>query len=232
MWNKWQVGALAAIAAIAAFVDIYFEPPKSPLDYLRLVSASTTAATLAVTIFHFGLWRYLPRAIAPQPDINGTWKVGGIPWLLDDDGGKPVPPFEGFMFVKQDYFSLSMRQETDDSSSELEVERFVLTKGGKFVLWAIYYCEPRPSTRPGTLRPHYGAMELTFSQHELKGHFWTDGVYISRDGRRIIGGYLRLYDRKPELLQDYDVAATAYKPNTAVATSPVSQVSPPGVAAS
>ncbi len=229
MWNKWQVSALAAIGAIAAFAAIYFEPPTGALDYFRIVSASVTAATITVTIFHFGLWRYLPRAIAPQPDINGTWRVQAIPWSLEDDDSQPVQYLEGFMFVKQDYFALSMRQETEDASSELEVERFVLTKGGKFVLWAIYFCEPRPTIRPGKLRPHYGAMELTYSQHELKGHFWTDGVYIGRSGRKIIGGYLRLYDRRPELLQDYEAAVAEYA-NTAAASLPVSKVSPPGAA--
>ena len=198
MPNKWQVSTLAVIAAIAAFAAIYFEQPTNALDYLRVISASITATTISVMVFHFGLWRYLPKTVAPQPDINGTWRVQIKPWTLDDNTTL-LEPVEGFMFVKQDYFTLSMRQETDDMSSELEVEKFVVTKGGKFVLWAIYFCEPRPSAPPGLLRPHYGAFELTYSQHELKGHFWTDGVYVGRSGRKIVGGHLHLYDRKTEL---------------------------------
>ena len=216
MPNKWQVSALAAVAVIAALVDIYFETPTKPLDFLRVISASLTAATVTVTVFHFGLWRYLPEAIAPQPDINGTWRVEATPWSPDGDDDQ-LERFEGYMFVKQNYFTLSMRQETPDASSELEVEKFVLTTGGQFKLWAIYFCEPRATTRPESLRSHYGALTLTYSAHELKGRFWIDGVYTDRKGRKVIGGQLRLHDRKKEVFHDYEAAVAAYASNAGAA---------------
>jgi hypothetical protein len=223
MPNKWQVSAIVVIAVSAAIAAIYFEQPTKALDFLRVISASITATTTSILVFHLGLWRYLPKAIAPQPDINGTWRVQIRPWSLEDNT-KLLEPFDGFMFVKQNYFTLSMRQETEDVSSELEVEKFVLTRGGQFVLWAIYFAGPRPSTPPGLLRPHYGAFELTYSQHELKGHFWTDGVYVGRTGRKIIGGHLRLYDRNSVLFDDYEAAAAAYAINPGGASPPGPQL--------
>jgi hypothetical protein len=99
MPNKWQVSTLAVIAAVAAFAAIYFERPTAALDYVRVISASITATTISITVFHFGLWRYLPKAVAPQPDINGTWRVQINPWILDDNT-KSLEPIVGFMFVK------------------------------------------------------------------------------------------------------------------------------------
>ncbi|NQD91677.1 hypothetical protein HP532_03300 [Pseudomonas sp. CrR25] len=212
MPNRWQVGALVAVALISFLAALFSdETPSTLLDVLRLFSASITATTLSLAVFHFGLWRYVPKVFAPKPDINGTWRVRIEPWTPDGD---TLEPFDGYMFVRQNYFTLSMRLETENACSELEAEKFIITKGGLFELWAIYFCEPRAALHPNSLRPHYGAMKLVYSKKrdsvELKGRFWTDGVLTNKAGHNVIGGNMLLYDRKPETLHDYEVAVDAY----------------------
>jgi len=207
MPNRWQLTVLAVIAVVPAIAAFYFEPPKDLLDILRIFSTSITAVTVAVSAFHFGLWRYLPRLIAPKPDINGTWRVEATSWTAEGE----KHPFEGYMFVKQDYFTLSMRQETLLTASELEVENFVLSRAGLFDLWAIYRCEARADQPPDAIKPHYGAMRLRFSHNELNGRFWIDGTIETPDGQRVCGGHLRLYDRKPQFFHNYEEAAVAYQ---------------------
>jgi hypothetical protein len=210
MPNKWQVSALAAVIAISLLATTYFEPPTTWLDGLRVISAAVTAASIAVALFHFFLWRYLPKELVRKPNINGTWRVRAEPWSPD---GVKLDPFDGYMFVRQYYFTMSMRQETETSHSELEAENFITTKGGLFELWAIYHCEPRATAKPQSIQSHYGSFYLRYSENELKGRFWIDGTLTDAQGRKVSGGEMRLYDRKKELLHDYEQAKAAYAAN-------------------
>lgn len=211
--NKWQLGILVIIAFGAFYLAaILGEPPTKWSDILRLVSASITATTVSVAAFHLGVWRWLPHFLAPKPIVDGTWEVTGTPWSKDD---KPTLPFKGYLFVKQHYFTLSMSLVTEQTSSELVVEQFSMTKGGLHELWAIYYCEPRPTVDPNLVRPHYGAVRLTLTSSDgriqLSGRYWIDGEYIDQHGQHVNGGKLLFSNRKSKNYCDYAAAEQAYK---------------------
>ena len=212
MPNKWQITALLTIAFGAFFAASLLGPPPSTLhDLLRLTSAAITATTVALSAFHIGLWRWMPKVLAPRPDINGTWRVIGSPWSKT---GESIPAFEGFMFVKQHYFTMSMRLETSETSSELEAEQFTISKAGAYQLWAVYFCEPHASGSPDSIRPHYGAFTFKYQNVEgaaqLKGRYWIDGEVQDRNGRKSTGGGLVLSDRKIKNYHDYENARRAY----------------------
>lgn len=213
MPNKWQIGVLVTIAFGAFFVAIILgHSPSTPFELLRLISAAITATTISVTVFHLGVWRWLPDFLAPKPDLNGTWRVKGVPWA---DSSEEAESFEGFMFVKQHYFTMSMRLETAESTSELEAEQFTISKGGLYQLWAVYHCEPRSSEIPNSVIPHYGAFKLTRHKADggeiLNGRYWVDGYVKDKKGRRIVGGKLELYDRRLKNYKNYDTAVRAYQ---------------------
>lgn len=226
MPNKWQISSLVAVALMSFTVALYFGNGTtstiviegtfssiqiSLMDLLRAFSAAITATTIALTLFHLGLWRYLPKAIAPRPDINGTWRVLAEPWSRDKIRSSP---FEGYMFVKQNYFTLSMRLETETACSELEAEKFNITKGELYELWAIYFCEPRAGVFSKDVLSHYGAMKLNYveigDQVRLEGRFWIDGIYYGKENNPVEGGKLILHDRKKKIYHSYESAKAAY----------------------
>jgi hypothetical protein len=212
MPNKWQITALLGIAFAAFYLALVLGPPPStPQDLLKLVSASITATTVSLTAFHLGLWRWMPSFLAPRPDINGTWRAKGVPWSKD---GESIEAFDGFMFVKQHYFSMSMRLETSETCSELEAEQFTISRAGTYQLWATYFCEPHASASPNSLRPHYGAFTLKYQKSagsiQLKGRYWIDGEVANKQGKASPGGSLVLYERRATNYRDFENATSAY----------------------
>ena len=122
---------------------------------------------------------------------------------------RPAAAFTGFMIVQQNYFTLSMRLLTAETSSELIAEQFVITKAGAYELWAVYYCEPRANRQPKTVVPHYGAMRLAClgngTDMKLEGHYWVDS-----NDPNLTDGSLCLTDRRAEHFDDYESATAAF----------------------
>jgi len=196
MLNRAQIFALAAIFAIPFFFSIpYGTNLNSPGALVRLISPAVTAVSVALWVFNFGLWRFLPRSLAPKPDLNGTWKVEIKPF--SSNPGPPRPPIVGFMFVTQTYANLSMRLETEDTWSELEAEQITISKAGHYQLWAVYHCRGHI---PGRTPDHYGAMILNYRKTgdgvRLGGHFWIDGDLKDSAGLHLDDGLIELYAKK------------------------------------
>ena len=176
---------------------------------IHLISPSITAVSLVLWAFNFGLWRFMPRFLAPKPDLNGTWKVEIRP---TPSSGTPLSPITGFMFVKQSYSSLSMRLETEDTTSELEAEQITISKSNHYQLWAVYYCQSRI---PGKIPHHYGAMMMIYQKSrdgvKLDGHFWIDGELKDAMGRHLDDGLLRLSTRRRKRYASFDDARKNFK---------------------
>jgi hypothetical protein len=187
MFTYWQTLALAAIACFPFLLAVSTgQRISSATDVLHLVSNSISALTIALAAFNWGLWRILPRALAPKPNLNGTWLVTLTP---TDPEGRSLPCIRGFMRVKQSYTSLSMRLFTADTHSELISETIGVLKSGTFQLSAIYECEPYVT---GRIPLHRGAMVLieedAGSTRAFNGHFWIDGDLHDREHNRLNDG--------------------------------------------
>lgn len=210
--NRFQLGALALISASAIATIVYLGgAPSTISDYLRLASATITAVTLAVAIFHYFAWRYLPAFLSPRPVISGTWRVVGKPRTLNGIMGTQ---FNGFMFIEQKYFSVSMRLVTEHSESELVSHEFNLTEGNVYEVWAIYLAEPREAIDPARIRAHYGAVRLKLGSLKqapvITGRYWIDGEYNNFHDERILGGELAFTKHIPKNCQTYDEATRTY----------------------
>jgi SMODS-associating 2TM, beta-strand rich effector domain len=208
MPNRLLLSALGVIGAAAAAVAWYLNPPTTLMDYLRVISAAPTAIAIAFGAFEWGLWRFLPAfVIAPKKDLNGTWKVQAENESLD---GKHKDQFQGYMFVRQSYLTLSMRLETPTTTSELEVDEFVRKKGGTIQLWAIYDCSARGDKSQESIKRHYGAMILDCNPTELNGRFWVNQVLKNEQGHEFITGTLKLSERRDTVFHSYEEADAAY----------------------
>lgn len=210
--NRFQLGALGLVSASAIAVAVYLGgPPASLTDYLRLASAAVTSVTVAVAAFHFFAWQWLPKFLSPRPVISGTWRVTGKPRTVNGTVGTL---FNGFMFVEQKYFSVSMRLVTEHSESELVSHEFNLTEGDVFEIWAIYLAEPREAIDPARLRAHYGAVRLKLGSLKqapvISGRYWIDGEYTNFHGDKVLGGELSFGTRIPKNCKTYDEATRAY----------------------
>lgn len=210
--NRFQLGTLALIAGAAIATTIYFGGvPNSPSDFLRLASAAITSVTVAVATFHYFAWRWLPRFLSPRPVISGTWRVVGKPRTVTGGIGTQ---FNGFMFVEQKYFSVSMRLVTEHSESELVSHEFNLTEGDVFEVWAIYLAEPRESIDPARIRAHYGAVRLRLGTLKrapvIFGRYWIDGEYTNFHGEKVLGGELSFSAHIPTNCKTFEEATRTY----------------------
>jgi len=210
--NRFQLVALALISAAAIAAAVYFGgAPASLSDYLRLASAAVTSVTLAVAAFHYIAWRWLPKFLSPRPVISGTWRVVGKPRTVN---GATGTQFNGFMFVEQKYFSISMRLVTEHTESELVSHEFNLTEGDVFEIWAIYLAEPRDAIDPARIRAHYGAVRLKLgsikSTPVISGRYWIDGEYTNFHGEKVLGGELAFTTHVATNCKTYEEATRAY----------------------
>jgi hypothetical protein len=215
MPNKWQLTALVAVAVLGAWLDYIFvlhSPEFTAVIAWRLVSTSVTWTGAILYLFNIYFWRWFRRLpIAPKPLMAGTWRVKGSPWGV---GSAPLDPFEGFMFVKQHYFSLSMRLETEETISEIVIYDFDKSRGGVDKFWAIYSCEARGSKNPNKLTSHYGGFYLEYKEaggsSTMDGHFWVDREIRDAKGNAVFGGELSLSERISQNLKHYDFAVEHY----------------------
>ena len=80
--NRWHLLALS-LAAGAIHLALAIATAK-PLDLDLLKNATAVASAMAVLVVAFDWWIWrLPiwhPWFAPQPNINGTWKVDGELW--------------------------------------------------------------------------------------------------------------------------------------------------------
>jgi hypothetical protein len=214
MPNYWQIAVLTAlgIGSFIGGIQLQGTPPSNPFEWFGAFSTPVTVVSVVIALFHLGLWRVLPFWLAPKPDLNGTWKVTLTPWPVPV-GTSATSLNGGFMFVKQHYYTLSMRLETATTWSELVAEQIITTKGGAYQLWAIYLCEPRPDVDPGRERPHYGAMMLRYIEDgeevRLKGRYWVEELTDST-GKKLLDGGIELCERKGKRFHDYEAAIKGY----------------------
>lgn len=210
--NRFQLGALALLAGATVTAAIYFGgQPSTWLDYFRLASAVVTSVTISAAGFHYFAWRWLPKFLSPRPVISGTWRVIGKPRTINGSAGTQ---FNGFMFVEQKYFSVSMRLVTEHSESELVSHEFNLTEGDVFEIWAIYLAEPRESVDPARIRAHYGAVRLRMSALKSKpvisGRYWIDGEYTNFHDEKVLGGELSFSSHISRNCKTHEEATRTY----------------------
>jgi len=141
--------------------------------------ASTTASIVLVVVFLFDiqLWKLplLRGWLVKRPSIAGTWRVTLQSNWINPETGHGIGPIEGFMVVRQSFSTLSMRQLTQESSSELLGTEVVCSIDGLYCVSGVYRNVPKYDVRHRSAI-HYGALwlEVEDASKRIAGHYWTD----------------------------------------------------------
>jgi hypothetical protein len=137
-----------------------------------------SALVVVLAIFDRWAWRF--RILRPWfvslPDLNGVWKGQLQSDWTDPQTGKPSPPLDARVVVKQTFSSIHLRLATDESESELLSGGLVRKADGSYQIVAVYRNTPRLLVRDGS-PIHHGGLVLNLEGHPptgLRGEYWTD----------------------------------------------------------
>jgi hypothetical protein len=195
-----RIQALIYLVVLVLTGLLYFHHDDLKGQTLRY--ASTVASIMLVVVFLFDMWLwrlpFLRGWFVKRPSIAGTWRVSLQSNWIDPTTNAPIGPIEGYMVVRQSFSTLSMRQLTAESSSELLGTEVVCSSDGLYCISGVYRNEPNFDVRHRSAI-HYGALWLRIEDpgNAISGHYWTD---------RNSAGTLKLTDRRPGAQKSFAAA--------------------------
>jgi hypothetical protein len=182
---------------------LYLHHDDLQAQTLKYASSVASIVLGIVFLFEFWLWRIplLEGWLVKRPSIAGTWRVTLQSNWVDPETGKQIGPIEGYMVVRQSFSTLTMRQLTAESSSELLGTEIVCSADGLYCVSGVYRNEPNYDVRNRS-QIHYGALWLRIedAHSSVSGHYWTD---------RNSAGTLKLTGRRLGAKKSFE-AARAY----------------------
>lgn len=127
--------------------------------------------TAVLVAFDKFLWRWRPiKWFHTMPDIQGRWTA-------ELQSSYVSTHVFGTATIKQTFSSISIRLETDSSTSYLLAERLIRHGDGASEVIAVYQSDPSIHLRGSESEIHYGAFRYSILGNpptEMKGHYWTD----------------------------------------------------------
>ena len=206
MISKTHLSTILFLAAMAWGILLVITGVTVSISWLKYLSTVTGILLLLLGAFDLWLWRlpFLQGWFVKHPVIRGTWRVVMRSNWVDPSTGKVIEPIVGFMVVRQNYSSLSLRLLTSWSSSELIGAAIVSNSDGTASITGVYRNEPRQSIRQRS-PIHYGALLLHVIGSPvtgLTGHYWTD---------RNTAGEIELSNRRSEIYHSFETAEQAFR---------------------
>lgn len=204
---------LQAIVGLVAFIYlIYYLGAGVPIrgEFARPLGAAVSAVSILVLLFDMYLWKLpvIRSFTGNRPYVQGTWRGIRESHWEDPETGKRVPPDpEVYLVVRQTYWSMYTWLLTRESKSSSILAAISDQGGGSFGLFSLYRNIPRAPVRYRS-PIHHGALMLDVggsarNPTRLEGFYWTD--------RRTMGE-LRLEERSPRLVGDYESAKQLLPP--------------------
>ncbi|MCC6557966.1 MAG: TIR domain-containing protein [Polyangiaceae bacterium] len=116
------------------------------------------------------------EAIAPHPDLRGTWEGTFVSNWVDPTTNRELGPREIFMIVRYTETGWHMRMLSAESQSTSFVATVVQGADGQWTIHGTYRNEPMIAVRARS-PIHNGAIQLRLSGTPpitMSGHYWTD----------------------------------------------------------
>lgn len=166
------VSGFYGLAFFATGIDL-------PNLYSTILAYSPSAIGLGTVAFDLWMWKWpLVQRIFNRPDISGAW-LGTI--VQVDTGLNPgsvgSTPISCALLVEQTYWTLSLTQMTEESTSYTTSVTIVRRGESKHKLVAYtYHNEPQQRFRHKS-QPSNGASHISVASSrpsELEGRYWTD----------------------------------------------------------
>jgi hypothetical protein len=205
MIERLHLSAIILTAAVVWGVLLLLQGlPVSP-SWFQPFSKVVGVLMILLAAFDLWLWRlpFLQGWIVKRPNLSGTWRAEVRSEWIDPETGQQKAPIAGFMVIRQTFSTLSLRQITAESRSELLGAEIVRGGDGTYRVFGVYRNEPRLAVRHRS-EIHYGALQLQVAgspPERIEGHYWTD---------RDTTGELLLSDRKSKHAYDMTSAQRLY----------------------
>jgi hypothetical protein len=199
MVQRTQVQLIITLSVIVWAVLLLLQGTPLHTSYLRPYSLVVGTVIICLTAYDRFLWRVKPfRFIPGQPPLlQGTWKGSLVSSYLRD--GKPIPPIQAFMVIRQSYSSVTVSLMTEESKSQSIVATINGPSPGYKILSSTYINTPELLIR-GRSAIHHGSFVVDIlgdPPGSLEGSYWTD-----RDTK----GQLRFDKHTAHLHSDYSTA--------------------------
>ncbi len=212
--NRLHVTALVVLIAGTWGITLTLHGMALTAQLLTPFSLVVGVVTLITVLFDkwFWAWRIWRGWFVKRPDLRGTWKASFHSNYVFPDG-TPCSPSVAYMAVRQTYSTLSMRQHSVESSSELLGSEIVCAKDGTFEVVGVYRNEPDLSVEHRS-PIHRGGLLLRVEGepvNKLTGRYWTDRTFKVEDREQNTLGTLKLTERKKEITFSYEQAKALFE---------------------
>lgn len=180
------MGRPSTLARVIAFavsavysVILFFLDFDAPLWWRFVLSGLPTVAVGALLLWDLWAWHLKPvRKIIRRPDLRGFWRVSLTPHpdSLIPDGGN-WGPIDGFVEIRQSFWSLHVRQYTKESESFSSSSTWVPTPGNEVDAVLFTYNNKPKMSESHRSPPNMGTCSLgptNMKPREVEGTYFTD----------------------------------------------------------
>ena len=175
------------------------------ISWLRFWGPSVTFVMFLLSTFDLFLWKLCPEWLIKRPKIYGTWRGTIHSNWINSKTGKRIDPIECYTAIHQTFSTVSYRQMTAESTSDLAAKEIILSSANVYQLIGIYFNESRILIRDEGRNPiHYGGMRMNVigsPATKLMGEYWTSRNTV---------GELSLTERTKKIFHDFQSAKEAF----------------------
>ena len=203
MPSRTFLSIIVLLASLILGVFLIIDGAPVEIAWLRLLSLVVTVLMFLLSFFDLFLWKFLPESLIKKPKIYGTWRGTIDSNWVDPETGKQIDPIECYTVIRQTFSTVSYRQMTAESTSDLVVSEIIPSPDKTFRLIGVYFNEPRILIQ-GRSPIHYGGIRMNvigLPATKLSGEYWTS---------RNTAGELNLTERTKKFLHDFQSAKKAF----------------------
>lgn len=178
-------------------------------SWLRFLSPVVAILMFLLSIFDLYFWRFFPELLIKRPKIYGTWQGTIHSNWINPETGNQIDPIECYTAIHQTFSTVSYRQMTAESASDLVAKEIILSSANVYQLVGVYFNESRILIRDEGRNPiHYGGIRMNVigsPATKLIGEYWTSRNTV---------GELNLTERTKKIFHDFQSAKEAFAPNS------------------
>lgn len=178
--------------------------PVEP-SWLRFLSPVVAVLMFLLSMFDLLLWKFFPQSLIKRPKIYGTWRGTIHSNWINPETGEQFDPIECYTAIHQTFSTVSYRQMTAESTSDLIAKEIILSSANVYQLVGVYFNESRILIRDEGRNPiHYGGIRVNVVGSpvtKLIGEYWTSRNTV---------GELNLTERTKKIFHDFQSAKEAF----------------------
>lgn len=209
MPSRSLLSVIVFLASLILAVLLIINDTPVEISLLRFLSPVITLLMFLLSSFDLFFWKFCPESLIKRPKIYGTWQgIINSNWI-DPETGEQIDSIECYTAIRQTFSTVSYRQMTAESTSNLVAKEIILSSANVFQLVGVYFNESRILIRDQGRNPiHYGGIRMNIIGSpaiRLTGEYWTTRNTV---------GELNLTERRKKIFHDFQSAKKAFIRNS------------------